>query len=384
MVNSNISINKIYLEVSIPKIFINNGLTLTTSTLNDKQSNKKDSNTQINDIKIDKFTVPKKNITVKNILQTSSKKETPIKIPPLYENDFNSLKNKKFSSPNNESFLRGLKRNNISGNNQFIPQPCYFSPDYLQMNHPTIFGGVNNISGINTTTNSSSVYFSPNFNQYLPFSPNSLSYVGQNYYMQSKQMINQIKPIEFDSIRNVNFLPRKLSENTYDNMRDTTLGSFSSRSNYVAYNPMNSSLINPNNVSVRSLGKISYGSEDYRRYSGLVNNGYVSPRNDYVNLKSSILGNTTVGPIPTIHKKIMDWEKLNKNQGNEGERGENIKNAIEKTDIGKTNSLLIPIEQNKDLFLSHYEGLNNFLIFLRSSTPYIVKKNIELFVSIII
>ena len=352
--------------MSIPKIFINNGLTLTTTT-NDKQLNKKDPN-QITDIKIEKFTIPKKNTTVKSILQSSSKKENPIKIPPL--NDFSSLKNKKFSSPNNESFLRGLKRNNIVGNNPYIPQPCYFSPDYLQMNHPTIYGNMNNISGINTTTNSSSIYFSPSFNQYIPFSPNS--YMGQGYIMQQRPPMNQIKPIEFDSLRNVNILPRRLSENTYDNMKDTTLGSFSSRSNYMNYTAMNTSFVNQTNVSVRSLGKISYGGDDYGRYSGLVNNGYVSPRSEY-HFKSSIIGNRTMGAIPTIHKKIMDWEKSN------SEINDDI--GIKDKEEPMITKQMVMSEQKKSVFISNYEGITNFLIFLRACTPYVLKSNFEHFVS---
>ena len=193
IVNSKIVINKLFLEVCIPKFFLNNGLTLSTTSLKNESTNKD----QVKDIEIDQFKkTQNKNINNNNSLNNqslyskSSLKDKPIKIPQLYESDFKILKEKLYNSPSNQSFQQFNKRSN-----PYI-QHNYFSPDYFS--HPTIYGRTN-LSGINTT-NSSSIYFSPN----------SLSYYGQNYYLQSRNFMQNFQPLEFDySIGSM--LPRRLS-----------------------------------------------------------------------------------------------------------------------------------------------------------------------------
>lgn len=413
VVNSNITLNKIYLEVTIPKKFINQSFT-NLSTINKAITNKNEI-TGVNELKLDKFGITRKTTNSSsnnntsnsnnknNILPKSSKKENPIKIPPFNENDFKSLKEKQiYNSPNEMSFLRGLKRNGIHNKGTFISQPTYFSPDYL--NHPTIynntnFGNIHNLSGVNSTTNSNSLYFSPNYNQYIPYSPSNYSFLGQNYYLRhnhSNHIFSQINPIDFEGIQQGNVFPRKLSENSYDIMHDTTLSSccYSSRSNYKNhYYNTNSSLVNQRNISVKSLGKASYGGEDYySRYSGLVNNGYVSPRNmgyyqfdtyyNDMNLKSF----TEYSSVPTIDKKIMNWKKMNDQSidnlanATNNSSSSSIKEGGNVQNNKKTNTCSIK-ETNKEFFISHYENLCNFLIFLRKCTPCIEKKDLEIFVS---
>ena len=345
IVNSKIVINKLFLEVCIPKIFLNNGLTLSTTSLKNESTNKD----QVKDIEIDQFKKSQNenmknnnSLNNQNLYSKSSLKDKPIKIPPLCESDFKILKEKLYNSPSNQSFQQFYKRSNP------LIQHNYFSPDYFS--HPTIFGR-NNLSGINTT-NSSSVYFSPN----------SLSYYGQNYYLQSRNFMQNFQPLEFDySIGSM--LPRRLSENSFDKFNGTPLSyDYSARSNN--YNNNNNSIMNFNlsnqtNLSVRSYGRGSYFDE----YNiGMLNRNYLSPKSD----KKIYQG------IPTIHKKIMDWEKTNK-RGYEEKEEELIKETIQFDENNENDEL------NKNDFIEYYDGLSNFLIFLRNSTPYISKSEIETF-----
>ena len=345
IVNSKIVINKLFLEVCIPKIFLNNGLTLSTTSLKNESTNKD----QVKDIEIDQFKKSQNenmknnnSLNNQNLYSKSSLKDKPIKIPPLCESDFKILKEKLYNSPSNQSFQQFYKRSNP------LIQHNYFSPDYFS--HPTIFGR-NNLSGINTT-NSSSVYFSPN----------SLSYYGQNYYLQSRNFMQNFQPLEFDySIGSM--LPRRLSENSFDKFNGTPLSyDYSARSNN--YNNNNNSIMNFNlsnqtNLSVRSYGRGSYFDE----YNiGMLNRNYLSPKSD----KKIYQG------IPTIHKKIMDWEKTNKSENEEKEE-ELIKENIQFDENNETEEL------NKQAFIENYDGLSNFLIFLRNSTPYISKREIDNF-----
>ena len=349
IVNSKIEINKLFLEVCIPKFFLNNGLTLSTTLLKNESSNKD----QIKDIEIDQFRksqnenikIPNNNITNnQNLYSKSSLKDKPIKIPPLYESDFKSLKEKLYNSPSNQSFQQFFKRSN-----PYI-QHNYFSPDYFS--HPTIFG--NNLSSFNTTNTSS-----------IHFSPNSLSYYGQNYYFQNRNLYQKFQSLEFD-YSNSSMLPRRLSENSFDKFNGTPLSyDYSTRSNnYINNNNsiFNFNLSNQNNLSFRSHGKGSYYDESN---IGIINRKYLSPVSE---------DNISKG-IPTIHKKIIDWENNNKrdNEEKEEEEEELIEENIQFYENNETNEL------NKNSFIEHYDGLSNFLIFLRNCTPYISKSEIDNF-----
>ena len=348
IVNSKIVINKLFLEVCIPKIFLNNGLTLSTTSLKNESTTKD----QVKDIEIEQFKKSQnenninKNFNLnnnqnQNLYSKSSLKEKPIKIPPLSESEFKSLKEKLYNSPSNQSFQQFYKRSN-----PYI-QHNYFSPENFP--HPTIYGR-NTLSNINTT-NSSSIYFSPN----------SLSYYGQNYYIQSRNFMQNFPPLEFDySIGSM--LPRRLSENenSFDKFNGTPLSyDYSVRSNNnnnINNSIMNFNLSNQTNLSVRSYGRGSYFDE----YNiNVINRNYLSPKSE----------KKIYQVIPTIHKKIIDWEKNYKGKNEEKEEElieENIQ--FENNEIN---------ELNKNSFIEHYDGISNFLIFLRNSTPYISKNDIE-------
>ena len=139
VVNFNITLNKIYLELIIPKA--NQSFT-NVSTINKAITNK---NKQIgaNKLKLDKFGTYHKTITnasnnnsntnlnnKNNTLQKSSKKETPIKVPLLNENDFKSLKEKQSYnnfSLNDISFLKGLKHNYSLQKNIYTTNYLFFT-----------------------------------------------------------------------------------------------------------------------------------------------------------------------------------------------------------------------------------------------------------------
>ena len=166
-------------------------------------------------------------------------------------------------------------------------------------------------------------------------------------------------PLEFDySIGSM--LPRRLSENenSFDKFNGTPL-SYDYNNNNINNSIMNFNLSNQTNLSVRSYGRGSYFDE----YNiNLINRNYLSPKSE----KKIYQG------IPTIHKKIIDWEKNYKSENEEKEE-ELIEENIQFDENNETNEL------NKNAFIEHYDGLSNFLIFLRNSTPYISKSDIDNF-----
>ena len=153
---------------------------------------------------------------------------------------------------------------------------------------------------------------------------------------------------------------------------------------------------NQNNLSVRSFGRCSY-FDDYQSNNIFsmgnnslslnlnMNRSYISPRNvsnlSFKNLNISE-DKQILNGIPTIMKKISEWEKKNDDKQKKNEELINSNINKENNNIkNNLNSLFqITIEKNIklinnkiDSFTGLYDGICNFLIFLRKATPYIAK-----------
>ena len=465
IVNSKININKIFIEVSIPKVFLCN--TNYTDLTRISNINEEDEN-QIKDIKLDKFndlsndktassfnnsnnfinstninsinnisnisnsglntnnTIVNNNgynspiftsMKSDNIYSKSSLRNKQIKVPPL-NNDFITRKNNPFKSPHLGSFYP-----------RFMPQENVLTPDYnyINGNYPLIFGrnlthsiGFNNfsgfknsISGLNNSTISSSLHYSPkigfNNNNYIPSSPGGRSYIGPGNQMMfnalsNNQIYQNIPTFELDggSMLSRGYSQTSIFSDTYNNKSSNSeINSARSYYNKSFGNNNLNYFNNQTNLSVRSFGRGSY-FEDYRSNNLLnfgnnslslnlnMNRSYISPRNvsdlSFKNLnisedKQIING---INGIPTIMKKIIDWEQ--KKEIGQETKDEIINNSDNNNNKNNLNSLFrIKIEENIQLirnkinsFTELYEGISNFLLFLRKATPYIVKDKNQL------
>ena len=433
IVNSKININKIFLEVSIPKSFLSSNDYLTR--IDDKiEENEK----EIKEILLDKFndnsnektistTVVSNNSNI-NINNTNSNINNNTGYnSPTFENMINNnniyskstLRNKQLKIPLlNQNFNFNFL--NIKEHLYNSPHLGYSYPKFLQPqqnimtpdNFSLLFGGgrsINNnntVNNINNSTFSSSIHFSPNFginnfnfNSYLPVSPGGRSYIGTNNQIMfnnfnnnnnNNKMYPNIPPFELDP--NNSMLSRYsenslFSESNNNNNVNSPRSVVNYSSNYYnnGFNNINNNFNAMNNqsrLSVRSFGRTSfYEGNQYNNIFNNLNNmsfnlnanhGYKSPRNvsnfDFTNFNISEDKNNFNG-IPTIKKKIMDWEKSNEKDIKKDLNKENnnyINNSSENEKM--ENSKII------DYFIEYYEGKSNFLIFLRNSTPYLNKK----------
>ena len=433
IVNSKININKIFLEVSIPKSFLSSNDYLTR--IDDKiEENEK----EIKEILLDKFndnsnektistTVVSNNSNI-NINNTNSNINNNTGYnSPTFENMINNnniyskstLRNKQLKIPLlNQNFNFNFL--NIKEHLYNSPHLGYSYPKFLQPqqnimtpdNFSLLFGGgrsINNnntVNNINNSTFSSSIHFSPNFginnfnfNSYLPVSPGGRSYIGTNNQIMfnnfnnnnnNNKMYPNIPPFELDP--NNSMLSRYsenslFSESNNNNNVNSPRSVVNYSSNYYnnGFNNINNNFNAMNNqsrLSVRSFGRTSfYEGNQYNNIFNNLNNmsfnlnanhGYKSPRNvsnfDFTNFNISEDKKNFNG-IPTIKKKIMDWEKSNEKDIKKDLNKENnnyINNSSENEKM--ENSKII------DYFIEYYEGKSNFLIFLRNSTPYLNKK----------
>ena len=433
IVNSKININKIFLEVSIPKSFLSSNDYLTR--IDDKIE---ENENQIKEILLDKFndnsnekttsTTFVSNNNNSNTNANSNINNTGYNSPTLsgFENLFNnnnmysksSLRNKQINIPSlNQNFNFNFL--NIKEHLYNSPHLGYSYPKFLQHqnmmtpdNFSLLFGGgrsINNnntVNNINNSTFSSSIHFSPNFginnfnfNSYLPVSPGGRSYIGNNNQIMFNNFNNtnnkiypNIPPFELDPN---NSMLSRYSENslfsesnTYNNNNvksPRSVVNYSSNYYNVGFNNINNNFNGMNNqsrLSVRSFGRTSNyeGNQNNNIFNNLnnmsfnlnANHGSMSPRNvsnlNFANFNISEDKNTFKS-IPTIKKKIIDWEKSN------GEK--NIKKDLNKETNNYSdsiNSIKIEKYQKIDNFIEYYEGTCNYLIFLRNSTPYINKK----------
>jgi hypothetical protein len=109
-----------------------------------------------------------------------------------------------------------------------------------------------------------------------------------------------------------------------------------------------------------------------------VNNGYMSPRNvsnlNFTNLNISE-DKKIVNGIPTIKKKIMDWE----NSNGKKDLNKDLNKPEEKEKESVLNKIK-DVNRNKvEIFIDYYENNCNYIIFLRNSSAYLNKKDINMY-----
>ena len=453
IVNSKVKINKIYLEVSIPKSFLSSNDYLTR--IDDKIE---EDEKEIKDIQLDKFNENNANdktatssfninstntnsninnntgynsptistlenmMSNNNIYSKSSLRNKQINIPSLNQNfnlNFLSIKDHLYNSPHlgysYPKFPPYQQKQNI------------MTPDNLSFifnNGGRSINNNNTMNNINNSTISSSIHFSPNFgigtfNSYLPVSPGGRSYIGTNNQIMFNNFSNNnktnnsnnIKPYPnippFDIDPNNSMLSRysenSLFSESYNNNMNSPRSVINYTSNYynTGFSNINSNnfgmMNNQSHLSVRSFGRGSFyeGHNFLNNMNNIsfnlnINNGCKSPRNvsnlNFANLNISE-GEKIFNGIPTIKKKIMDWEnsKTKKDSKDIEENNiddENDKNININEEQNKNNESLS--DKNKKLiltktdnFIEYYENSCNYIIFLRNSSVYIHKKNMN-------
>jgi len=427
IVNSKININKIFLEVSIPKSFLssNNYLTRIDDKIEENQN-------QIKDIQLDKFndnnanektasTFASNNNTNSNINNNGYNSPTWSTIENMINNNNNiysksSLRNKQLNIPSlNQNFNFNLL--NIKDHLYNSPHLGYSFPKFPQNqnmmtpdNFSLLFGGGRSINNNNTFNNinnsafSSSFHFSPNFginnfNNYLPVSPGGRSYIGNNNQIMfnnfnntNNQMYQNIQPFELDP--NNSMLSRYSENSLFSESCNNNVKSPKSVINYPS-NYYNAGLSNINNfnvmnnqshLSVRSFGRASFYEGNNNIFNNVnnisfnlnVNHGYMSPRNDsnlnFTNLNISDDKKIFNG-IPTIKNKIIDWEKTNAEKDIKKDLNNEINNVADNKENKKEENNQLNLNINKtDCFIDYYDGTCNYIVFLRNATPYLNKK----------
>ena len=448
IVNSKININKIFLEVSIPKSFLSSNDYYLTRIDDKIEENEK----EIKEILLDKFNDNNSNEKTSSTTFISNNNNSNVNINT---NTNSNINNNGYNSPtlssienminfsNNiysKSSLRNKQLNIPSLNQNFnfnflnikehlynSPHLGYSYPKFLQHqqlrhnmmtpdNFSLLFGGgrsINNnntMNNINNSTFSSSIHFSPNFginnfnfNSYLPVSPGGRSYIGNNNPMMFNNLNNNtntnnkiypsIPPFELDP--NNSMLSRYSENSLFSESNNNNINSPKSVVNYSSNYYNNNGFNNINNnfnlmnnqsrLSVRSFGRASfYEGNQYNNIFSNINNmsfnlnanhGYKSPRNvsnlNFTNFNISE-EKKVVNAIPTIKKKIMDWENSNGKKEENKDLNKEEDNKIEKN-IENNNNL----NNNVNAFIDYYENSCNYIVFLRTTSTYLNKKDIN-------
>ena len=432
IVNSKVLINKIYLEVSIPKSFLcsNNYLTIIDDKIEENEK-------EIPDIQLDKFNEnisndkTKSTITNSNINNTNTGYNSPIEsnFDNLMNNNNNiysksSLRNKQINIPSlNQNF--NLNFLNIKDHLHNSPHLGYSYPKFLhnqQQSHnimtpdnlSLLFGkqhsliNNNTLNNINNSTFSSSIHFSPNFginnfNTYLPLSPGGRSYLGTNNQIMynnlgcnnNKINYQNIPPFELDPNNSMlsRYSENSLFSESYNNNINSPKSVVNYPSNYyhASFSGINNFGIfnNQSHLSVRSFGRGSFyegnnfmNNINNNSFNLNINNGSMSPRNvsnlnftNFTNLNISEDKKIIKG-ISTIKKKIMDWE-------NSKEKNDlNINNKDKENNIKKESTIHNILMENitkVNYFIDYYENSCNYMIFLRNSGTFLNKKDINIY-----
>ena len=432
VVNSKVLINKIYLEVSIPKSFLcsNNYLTIIDDKIEENEK-------EIPDIQLDKFNENISNdkttstITNSNINNTNTGYNSPIEsnFDNLMNNNNNiysksSLRNKQINIPSlNQNF--NLNFLNIKDHLHNSPHLGFSYPKFLhnqQQSHnimtpdnlSLLFGkqhsliNNNTLNNINNSTFSSSIHFSPNFginnfNTYLPLSPGGRSYLGTNNQIMynnlgcnnNKINYQNIPPFELDPNNSMlsRYSENSLFSESYNNNINSPKSVVNYPSNYyhASFSGINNFGIfnNQSHLSVRSFGRGSFyegnnfmNNINNNSFNLNINNGSMSPRNvsnlnftNFTNLNISEDKKIIKG-ISTIKKKIMDWE-------NSKEKNDlNINNKDKENNIKKESTIHNILMENitkVNYFIDYYENSCNYMIFLRNSGTFLNKKDINIY-----
>ena len=432
IVNSKVLINKIYLEVSIPKSFLcsNNYLTIIDDKIEENEK-------EIPDIQLDKFNENISNdkttstITNSNVDGAGAGYNSPIEsnFDNLMNNNNNiysksSLRNKQINIPSlNQNF--NLNFLNIKDHLHNSPHLGYSYPKFLhnqQQSHnimtpdnlSLLFGkqhsliNNNTLNNINNSTFSSSIHFSPNFginnfNTYLPLSPGGRSYLGTNNQIMynnlgcnnNKINYQNIPPFELDPNNSMlsRYSENSLFSESYNNNINSPKSVVNYPSNYyhASFSGINNFGIfnNQSHLSVRSFGRGSFyegnnfmNNINNNSFNLNINNGSMSPRNvsnlnftNFTNLNISEDKKIIKG-ISTIKKKIMDWE-------NSKEKNDlNINNKDKENNIKKESTIHNILMENitkVNYFIDYYENSCNYMIFLRNSGTFLNKKDINIY-----
>jgi len=432
IVNSKVLINKIYLEVSIPKSFLcsNNYLTIIDDKIEENEK-------EIPDIQLDKFNEnisndkTKSTITNSNINNTNTGYNSPIEsnFDNLMNNNNNiysksSLRNKQINIPSlNQNF--NLNFLNIKDHIHNSPHLGYSYPKFLhnqQQSHnimtpdnlSLLFGkqhsliNNNTLNNINNSTFSSSIHFSPNFginnfNTYLPLSPGGRSYLGTNNQIMynnlgcnnNKINYQNIPPFELDPNNSMltRYSENSLFSESYNNNINSPKSVVNYPSNYyhASFSGINNLGIfnNQSHLSVRSFGRGSFyegnnfmNNINNNSFNLNIKNGSKSPRNvsnlnftNFTNLNISEDKKIIKG-ISTIKKKIMDWE-------NSKEKNDlNINNKDKENNRKKESTIHNILMENitkVNYFIDYYENSCNYMIFLRNSGTFLNKKDINIY-----
>ena len=329
VVNSYIKINKIYLELCIPKMFINNNINLSLFLNNDDklEKEKNDGATSDTSNQSNKITSPLIIDNNENNDSKSNNMNNKLPSPPklTYQNDFERMLYNQHNSPPSI-------RNKFSLG-KYIKYNYYNSPNiYNNNNSPNSMGNFvqNNIN-------------SPRINSPIIFTP--LSPIMQNPYL-----------INFSNLQNNNNGQRKFCDNIYEKLKENPL----SKMNPINYNNNSQTpvIMRVNNDEIiRAIPVQPFISS---KEININNNSNNNNNNNFYSMTPM---------IQTIHKRILDWENKNNNTNN---INLNINNKSYFNNITLNN---IQIKNGlKNEFLNFFDGKNNLEIFINSITPFISKE----------
>ena len=318
VVNSNIKINKIYLELCIPKMFINNNINL-SSVLNKNDKSEKEKNdgaTSDTSNQSNKVTSPLSNNNNENNFNKTNNINNNISSPPklTYQNDFERMIYNQHNSP-------------PSIRNKFTLGK-YFKYNYY--NSPNIYNNTNSPNSMGNYVHNN--INSPSMNSPIIITP--LSPMMQNPYMINLGNLQN---------NNNNNGQRKFSENIYEKLKENPL----SKMNIINYN---------NNSQTPVIMRVN--NDEMIRTIPV--QPFISKERNINNNNNNFYSMTPM--IQTIHKRILDWENKNTNTSNI-----NLNNKSDFNNIETINCL-------KNDFLNFFDGKNNLEIFINSVTPFINKE----------
>ena len=353
VVNSDIKINKIYLELCIPKMFINNNINL-SSVLNKEIEKIEKENNETKTNETNSNTNNNTNENNNNFLLSS---------PTItYQNDFDRMLSNQHNSP--PSIRNKFTLGKIMKYNNFYSPNYMNSPNFINNNNsPNSFNPQNYIN--NNSPNS----YNPNYINNNSGISSPIIYTPLSPMMQNPYLLNLGNPINLNNNNNnnnnnSNGNPRKFSENIYEKLKENPL----SKMNRPIYNNSQTPIIMKinNDDMIRSIPIQPFFSP---RGKGNIDNNSNTNNN---NINGNFYSMTPM--IQTIHERILDWEKKYTNVNNINDINNNEKNELSNINSCNPQQNLINM---KKLILNCFEGKTNLDIFINSITPFIQKENIE-------
>jgi hypothetical protein len=318
-------------------------------------------------------------------------------------------------------------RKNINLNLNYLPQQnftnggYFFSPNHpppsgmnmnlnmfnnMNMNNINNIGTINNmnnINNINNVNNMNNVNNKSNINNTNPLSINNQNNNNQNNQNKNPTQNRRLSESAFDKVQD-NPLSNMMNLNMNGNMMNRSpplfmkinpdmvfpvMGGSYVRNIQTSFNnipniPNIQNNINNNipNIPLNNIPSLQLNNNGTniilspRTQHSIINTGFISPRVHHnqpqiidnphnLSITNNKLNNNSNNPISTIQKKIQNWEisytnKINNSNNNNNKSvNKNIQNI------------------HLQLISSHYDGLCNFFIFMKSCTPYISIKNLS-------